>query len=116
MNFDLSRLILTLRPDLQKLFALSGKHAYAAYCAWLITAGKKEYQAVSEDIRFIQSLLTHHDRAAKGLTRLQQLTLIARPDVQAVFQMPGGLQAFKDWFYTHGLEEHDYWDLLTSSI
>ena len=113
MNFDLSRLILTLRPDLQKLFALSGKQAYDAYCAWLITAGKKEYQAVSEDIRFIQSLLTHHDRAAKGLTRLQQLTLIARPDVQEAFPMPGGLQAFKDWFYTHGLEEHDYWDFLT---
>lgn len=27
--------------------------------------------------------------------------------------MPEGTPAFKEWFYTHGLEEHDYWDFLT---
>ncbi len=27
--------------------------------------------------------------------------------------MPEGAQAFKDWFYTRGLEEHDYWDFLS---
>jgi len=113
MNFELLRLILTLRPDLQKLFALPGKHAQDAYFSWLITSGKKEYQSVSEDQLFLQSLLTPKNRSATKLTRLQELILIARPDVQEAFPMPEGAQAFKEWFYTHGLEEHDYWDFLT---
>lgn len=113
MNFELSRLILTLRPDLHKLFALSGKKAQDAYSAWLITSGKKEYQSVSEDSQFLQSFLTPKNRYATKLTRLQELILIARPDVLEAFPIPEGAQAFKEWFYTHGLEEHDYWDFLT---
>jgi hypothetical protein len=27
--------------------------------------------------------------------------------------MPKGAQVFKEWFYTHGLEEHGYWSFLT---
>lgn len=113
MNLDLSRLILTLRPDLQKLFALSGKQAQDKYFSWLISFGKKEYKSVSEDLQFLQTLLTPQRRSASAITRMQELILIARPDVQEAFQMPVGAPAFKDWFYTHGLEEHDYWDFLT---
>jgi glycosyltransferase involved in cell wall biosynthesis len=113
MNFELSRFILTLRPDLQKLFALSGKQAQDVYCAWLITSGKKEYQAVNEDPQFLQSFITPKNRSVTKLTRLQELILIARPDVREAFPMPEGAQAFKDWFYTRGLEEHDYWDFLS---
>ncbi len=113
MNFELSRLILTLRPDLQKLFALSDKHAHDAYYAWLITSGKKEYKSVSEDPQFLQSLSAPKNRLANKLTRLQALILIARPDVREAFPLPLCAQAFIEWFYTHGLEEHDYWDFLT---
>lgn len=113
-SFDLNRLILTLRPDLQKMFAASPQRGPEAYCAWLITSGKKEYRAVTEDISFLQSLLTPQRGLANGLTRVQELILVARPDVQAAFQLPAGAQAFKQWFYTHGLEEHHYWDFLTA--
>ncbi len=112
--FDLTRLILTLRPDLQKMFAASAKLGPEAYCAWLITSGKKEYRSVSEDANFLQTLLRSQRGALGGLTRVQELILVARPDVQAAFPLPHGAQGFKQWFYTHGLEEHDYWDFLTA--
>jgi hypothetical protein len=114
MSFDLLRLVRTLRPDLQKKFTSKGKYTRDDFCAWLITSGKKEYKAVSEDIPFLQSLVTSHRSAAVRLTRLQQLILMARPDVQDAFPMPERAPAFKEWFYTHGLEEHDYWDFLSS--
>ena len=113
ISFDLTRLILTLRPDLQKMFAASAKQGPEAYCAWLITSGKKEYRSVGEDNNFLQTLLRSQRGALGGLTRVQELILVARPDVQAAFPLPHGVQGFKQWFYTHGLEEHDYWDFLT---
>jgi len=112
ISFDLTRLILTLRPDLQKLFAASAKQGPEAYYAWLMTAGKKEYQAVSEYIDYFKSLLSSQSSSGSRLTRLQQIVFVARPDVQEAFPQPRGAQAFKQWFYTHGLEEHDYWDFL----
>ena len=113
VNFDLARLVLTLRPDLQKLFATATKRGSEAFSAWLMTSGKKEYRAVSEDTGFFQSLLTPQPTSAAQLTRVQKLVRVARPDVQEAFPLPSGVQAFKEWFYTHGLEEHDYWDFLT---
>jgi hypothetical protein len=83
------------------------------FCAWLITAGKQEYKAVNEDIQFFQKLVAPQ-RSAAGLTRVQQLIMTARPDVRDAFPMPEGIRAFSDWFYTHGLEEHDYWDFLSA--
>lgn len=67
---DLTRLILTLRSDLQKLLAITAKQETEAYEAWLITSGKKEYRAVSEDTGFLQSLLMAQ-RGSAGLTRVQ---------------------------------------------
>ena len=115
MNVDLAQLVLTLRPDLQKLFATATKRGSEAFNAWLITSGKKEYRAVSEDTGFLQTLVTPQRNTAAPLTRVQKLILIARPDVQEAFALRGGVQAFKEWFYTYGLEEHDYWDFLTST-
>lgn len=114
MKFDLVHLIRTLRPDLRDRLVGSGKQKHDRYCAWLITTGRNEYQSVREDIQFLSSIVSKHHADLTPLTRLQELVLIARQDVQEAFLMPDGALAFQQWFYTHGLEEHDYWDFLNS--
>lgn len=114
MKFNLAYLIQMLRPDLRDLLVGPGKLKHDRYCAWLITTGKNEYQSVKEDIQFLNSIVASRHDDLSRLTRLQELVLIARPDVQEAFPMPDGTLAFKDWFYTHGLEEHDCWDYLSS--
>jgi glycosyltransferase involved in cell wall biosynthesis len=111
-NFDVLSLVKLLRPDLQRLHA--SKKKYALYW-WLIVSGKNEYRAVVEDPSFAHSLLRVQRSSTISLTNLQQLILQGRPDVKEAFPIPEKAHAFKEWFYTHGLEEHDYWDFLSAS-
>jgi hypothetical protein len=113
-KFDLLQLICQLRPDLQEIFFSSDNKIQDAYLAWLIAAGRKEYRAVDEDTQVLKNLITRHRSTILDLTYLQQLIYKTRPDVRDALSINEGTGAFKAWFYTHGLEEHDYWDFLST--
>ena len=112
-GFELQTFILNIRPDLRKLgFDHSKKRL--EFLAWLVTSGTREYRAVGEDPNLLK-LFQENGPQSGQLSLLQTLIYIARPDVQVAFPLPAQQQAFLQWFYTHGLEEHCYWPLLSDA-
>jgi len=77
-----------------------------------VTSGNIECRSVCVDVNCLQTLSTPQHGSANGITWVQELILVTRSDVQEAFPLPTGSQAFKQWFNTHGLEEHDYGDFL----
>jgi glycosyltransferase involved in cell wall biosynthesis len=112
-NIDLKTLILNLRPDLREKLGFARAENEDAFLAWLVTNGVKEYKSLHDDPWFLSSLQAPVNRRDHGLTQLQYLVWLARPDVQSIFSLPDQKVAFFQWFYTHGLEEHGYWPLLS---
>lgn len=113
--FDLQTLILNLRPDLRKRFRFDLPENREAFLAWLITSGSIEYRAVAEDTGLMETLARHIDTGDQSLSVLQQLVLLARPDVRATFALPAQRDEFLRWFYTHGVEECGFWPFLSEA-
>jgi len=111
--FFLNNLIRTLRPDLCKMFPLKSKKDKQKWFSWLITNGTKEYKSLTEN-RDLPKLLNTKDPST-SLTILQEIILSLRPDLQAAFSLPNDLLAFLQWFYTHGVEEHDIYRWLSNA-
>jgi glycosyltransferase involved in cell wall biosynthesis len=112
-NIDVKVLILDLRPDLREKLGFGRGENADAYLAWLVTNGVNEYKSLYDDAGFLSSLHASMNRRDLLLTQLQYLIWTARPDVQSAFSLPGQQIEFLQWFYTHGLEEHGYWPLLS---
>jgi glycosyltransferase involved in cell wall biosynthesis len=110
---NLAQLILALRRvDLCHLLGYDRPENYEAYAVWLITEGVREYRALREDFGWRATLQGPAHRLL-GLTRLQELVYAARPDVQRVFEMRKNSGDYVEWFFAHGVAEHDVWVFLT---
>ena len=103
-------LILELRPDLRRRFGFHKPERRGAYLAWLVCNGLNEYAALARDPSFVRML---QYPARDGITVLQGMVLALRPDVRKAFPLPERRRDFRTWFYTHGVEEHGLWPLLT---
>lgn len=113
-KFDLLRFILNIRHDLREKHGLDLGPNAEAYLSWILQAGLREYRALSENLVLIQNLIGHCGANPYGLTSLQYLTWLQRPDVQTAFPLPNQRQGFLDWFYNHGIREHALWDFMTA--
>ncbi|MBE0436377.1 MAG: glycosyltransferase [Methylomicrobium sp.] len=116
IEINLNTLILQLRTDLREHLGEASHESSAAYLAWLLTNGLHEYPALRQNQQFLSrlaSLLASLDVSHSCLTPLQFVIWQARPDIQALFPLPEQLMDFYQWFYTYGLEDHDYWFFLS---
>lgn len=109
----IKKLIIQLRPDLQVKFAIKGENKKDLFLTWLVTSGLNEYKALSQEVGLRELFSKSSGLKNCSLTKLQLLILKHRPDVQKVFNVADNNEGFLTWFYTHGLEEHGYWDLLS---
>ena len=109
-------LILTLRPDLCRRLGFDRPEHADDYLSWLLTSGVSEYAILREPKAFFAERLWQTGFGPNGtLTRLQYLIWRIRPDVQQAFPLPDALEQLVNWFYTHGLEEHNFWHLLSDT-
>ena len=106
LDLWLIQLILLLRPDLSS----AAEADPDGFAWWLINAGRKEYRSLPESNEFKEYLGAIE--GGTGLTRLQYLVYQNRPDVQKAHPISDGPGAYAQWFYQHGVREHDLWDLL----
>jgi hypothetical protein len=112
---DTKAVILNFRHDLRGLkMSLHGARQ-AAYFGWLVAHGLKLYPALAGDPELIAFLSREVLTAKDGLTRLQRIIYLARPDVQAAYPLKTELPQYLWWFYTFGLDEHRYWSFLTEA-
>lgn len=109
---DLPRLAMAARPDLAASLALApgaDPTQDERFWLWFVRQGLREMPALGED----GPLRSRLRRSAEGgLSRLQQLAWLARPDVQAAHPLPQDLQGFLHWFRHHGVRELALWPLL----
>lgn len=113
-SLNLQTLILNLRLDLrQKFWGPTGLDE-PAFLSWLVTNGCAEYPALLEDKKFGAQLAQPCDWMGCHLSRLQVALLGGRPDLLEAFPLPTKKAEFLGWFYTHGIEEHAIWPLLSS--
>lgn len=101
-----------LRPDLCKLFQ-SKKGVSLEFARWLVSSGTKEYQSLKEN-RGIQHILSQPIHGL-GLTPLQALIYLDRKDVQEAYPLALRRSDFLQWFYRHGIDEHELHPWLTES-
>ena len=111
-SVDLIHLILILRSDLIKLFGFDTCISSDKFLAWLINTGVKEYCTLGESLQF-KNLLNQQD-SQLGLTRLQAAIYRCRPDVQQGIELPKDRDQFINWFYTHGIGEHNLLQILST--
>lgn len=111
MPIDVCQLILELRPDLCKRFGFDKPENRLLFLGWLVTSGLREYLALEKDVGLHQILASPSPN--RGLTTLQHVVLLARPDVQAAFPLHNHLPEFLQWFYTYGITEHTLWQWLS---
>lgn len=110
---NLLQLILDLRSDLRDGQGFNLSTERRLYFSWLITNGIREYPSLLEDNAFLHELATTSIEGV--LSELQRVVLLSRPDVQAAFPLPDNLSEFRDWFYTHGVEECGIWPFLSDT-
>ena len=115
ITVDVPRLILELRQDLCQKFGFDRPENSDAFLAWLVTSGINEYEALRDDPRLLGDLQKTGFGPGGKFKRLHYLIWTARPDVQQAFPLPQKSAEFLAWFYTYGLEEHRFWQYLSSS-
>lgn len=103
-------LIRRLRPDLCTAFPPE-KADKLDFMTWLLSSGTKEYGALMENTAFLR--LLGHPIPGVGLTPLQGLIYLSRPDVQREYPLPDHTASVIDWFYRHGVQEHHLWPFLS---
>lgn len=104
--FDLVAFILSIRPDLQRLYPQDRPAGRDAFLHWLLTNGMLEYAAVAEDAALRARLQARGHGPQGRLTRLQALVRTLRPDVRKAHP---ALPDFLRWFHTHGVQELPLW-------
>ena len=104
-QLDPIEIIRTLRPDLRRKFPTRTAQDRWRWLAWLVTNGVKEYRILHEAKGFINRL--HTPLPELDVTLLQWLVYLARSDVQRVFTLPEDRDEFVQWFYWHGVFEHE---------
>lgn len=102
-------LIRNLRPDLCKLFKTSNEVSLEL-ATWLITSGKSEYRILAENGNF-RNIFTKPLKVL-GITPVEALIYLERPDVQKSFPLPREKENFRQWFFMHGVDEHKVLDFL----
>lgn len=113
VSFDLFQFILNVRPDLRDIHRFDLGARRHLYLGWMLQAGFKEYRALAEHLDQIRELIRSLPPNSFGLSALQYLTWLQRPDVQMAFPLPEKRQQFLIWFYANGLREHFLWDVMT---
>lgn len=99
-NFDwLLSVLQRLRPDLAQASANPD-----FLQSWLISSGINEYTLFKEHEFFKKFLNT--PEAGMAITPLQDFVYKMRPDVSALFPLPEKAEDFRQWFFTHGIQEH----------
>lgn len=93
-------LIRRLRPDLTA--ASRGDPSFLL--GWLAVSGIGEYALLREHAYFNQYLNRLDENS--GLTTLQLLIYLMRPDIRKLHSLPAGRAAYLRWFYEHGAREH----------
>jgi len=109
-----AQLILRLRHDLNALFFANesiNAQSIDHFIGWLITSGRKEYAIIEQDTALQQYLLSPSDY--EGISRLQYMTYLARPDVQQAYPLKTHPAEFIAWFYRHAIIEHQLWSWLS---
>jgi glycosyltransferase involved in cell wall biosynthesis len=114
-EFNLLRFILVIRHDLREKHGFDLESNLNRYLGWVLQAGLGEYRALAENIPLIQALIARGGGNSVGLTPLQYLTWLQRPDVQGTFPLPEKRHDFLIWFYSHGPREHFLWDFMTTN-
>lgn len=112
---DIKKLILELRPDLCRRFGFERPENADAFLGWLLSSGVREYAALLADPALRAVLQETGFGPGQGLSKLQHVIWLARPDVQQAFSLPDHTLAYLAWFYTHGLEEHGFWRFLSAA-
>lgn len=105
-------LIRRLRPDLCKLFC-SRKQISLELARWLVSCGTKEYRSLQEN-RGLQHILSRPLKSL-GLTPLQALIYLDRKDVQKAYPLALRRKEFIQWFYKHGIDEHELYPWLSEA-
>jgi glycosyltransferase involved in cell wall biosynthesis len=108
----LNALIRELRKDLCARFPIENSPGWWRWLSWLVVTGKDEYGALVENADF-RALLAQP--TAAGVSLLQWLIFMARPDVQKVYPVTTKRHEYLRWFYHHGVQEHGLWPLLTEA-
>lgn len=118
-DIDLPQLILDLRADLRARLGFHLPERRAAYLAWLVTSGLREYAALRTDeslLRSIAGLQTPGHGTTAWVPLLQKVIWQARRDVQTAFPLPEALPQYQDWFFRHGVGEHGLWPCMPPAV
>lgn len=111
--FELTKLILALRrQDLCYRLNYHQSRYELEFQVWLLTCGRFEYKALQEDPTWLWRL-SQPSQKFVGLTRLQELIYLTRPDVQLAFPLPNAVHDYVLWFWSHGVGEHELFPLIT---
>lgn len=108
------QLILRLRHDLNDLFFANkptNTQSIDHFIGWLITSGRKEYAIIQQDTALQQYLLSPSNY--EGVSHLQYVIYLARPDVQQAYPLKTHPTEFIAWFYRHAIIEHQLWTWLS---
>jgi glycosyltransferase involved in cell wall biosynthesis len=110
-KINLNNLILELRKDIRYKFPLFLKNNSIEFQYWLLTSGINEYASIKLDSKF-KALMTSPSNT-KGLSLLQEIVWLNRPDVQKIYHIHENVPEYLNWFFVHGVGEHKLWPLLT---
>jgi glycosyltransferase involved in cell wall biosynthesis len=112
---DCKSLILLLRHDIRKQCENRLRFSPLKFKQWLVVKGLSEYPELASD-RDLKAFAIGTNRKSKfGLTALQQLVFESRSDLQATFLLETQRQEYLWWFYTFGLNEHNFWPFLSNA-
>lgn len=99
---EVETLILSLRPDLRRLFEVEAPRGNLRYLGWQLLHGVREYRALREDHGFRAHVAEMEP--ALGVPRIVAGLWAIRADLQAAFPLPARREALEAWFL--GQEVH----------
>lgn len=112
-QFDLAGFIRRIRPDLGRAFPQRDPAQRRQLLLWLLDTGRDHYRAVEDDAGLRAELGVPGEGPKGCLNLLQYHVYRQRKDVRKVFPLPARLAEFYHWYYTHGVDEHGLWALLS---
>jgi glycosyltransferase involved in cell wall biosynthesis len=108
-------LIALLRADIREACTVDGRYSPKKFKQWLLAHGLGQYPELVVDRELKAYVMTKNRKGKHDLTTLQQLIYDARSDLQAAFSLDTQKQQFLWWFYTFGLNEHNFWFYLSEA-
>jgi glycosyltransferase involved in cell wall biosynthesis len=106
-SINIINLIKCLRLDLRKKFFLKKNIKLSEFLKWVISSGIHEYELFNRNSELIGLLNNHLPN--KQVTVLQEIVWQSRKDVRQTFNFSIESSKFIQWFYVHGVGEHNLW-------